>query len=187
MLALHDILPWYCRGGCSPYVSPQGCNQDPHHSTSEAAVCECVSERVKTCHAHNRSHKSPLSQQLCCLKLLCVSEGVSERFKNCYAHNRSHKPPLLQQLWLPGDTGGRSTGVTCFFTLFCLQHARLCRLPPGITPQVIRHIFAIVEGLKKRQQPGEKTTVSLLVSSVIPSTRQALDLGLSEWCRRIAA
>ncbi|MEW5319130.1 MAG: hypothetical protein WDW38_010300 [Sanguina aurantia] len=30
----------------------------------------------------------------------------------------------------------------------------------GITPQVIRHIFAIVEGLKKRQQPGEKTTVS---------------------------
>lgn len=46
---------------------------------------------------------------------------------------------------------------------------------PGITPQVIRHIFAIVEGLKRKQQPGEKTTVGLMI---VPGGKMQARLGI---------
>lgn len=30
---------------------------------------------------------------------------------------------------------------------------------PGVTPRVIRHIFQVVEALRKKEKPGEKTQV----------------------------
>ncbi len=30
---------------------------------------------------------------------------------------------------------------------------------PGVTPRVIRHIFALAEALRKKEKPGEKTQV----------------------------
>eukprot|EP00983_Pelagomonas_calceolata_P089097 1157275-Pelagomonas_calceolata.AAC.7 len=32
--------------------------------------------------------------------------------------------------------------------------------PPGITPRVIRHLFQIVDNIKKKQKPGEKIEVT---------------------------